>query len=74
MSGRVPYRPGLIRSTAGSGLVCFSTQDARAWRHLYRTLRRAGVSAWDARFAVWRLGFVSTGAVYVSVALEAGAA
>lgn len=69
MSGRVPYRPGLIRSTSGSGLVLqFPDTDMVFWRHLYRVLRRAGVPAWKARYDLWTLAFdACTAAEYVSV-------
>ena len=68
MSGRVPYRPGLIRSTSGSGLVAEFDADLALWRHLYRVLRRAGVPAWKARYDLWTLAFdACTAAEYVSV-------
>lgn len=77
MSGRVPYRPGLVRSTSGSGLVAEFAADLALWRHLYRTLRRAGVPAGKARFDLWTLAFdACTAAEYVSVRpyrTEAGA-
>ncbi len=58
MSGRVPYRPGLVRSTTGSGLVLqLPSIDLVLWRRLYRTLRRAGVPATRARFDLWTLAF-----------------
>lgn len=67
MSGRVPYRPGLIRSTSGSGLVAEFDADLALWRHLYRVLRRAGVPAWKARYDLWTLAFdACTAAEYVS--------
>ena len=34
MSGRVPYRPGLIRSTSGSGLVLQFPADFPDWKRL----------------------------------------
>ena len=68
MSGRVPYRPGLVRSTSGSGLVLQFPADLVLWRHLYRVLRRAGVPAWSARYDLWTLAFdAATAAEYVSV-------
>ncbi len=69
MTGRVPYRPGLVRSTSGSGLVLqFPGADLALWRHLYRVLRRAGVPAWKARYDLWTLAFdACTAAEYVSV-------
>lgn len=77
MSGRVPYRPGLIRSTSGSGLVAEFDADLALWRHLYRVLRRAGVPAGKARFDLWTLAFdAATAAQYVSARqhrTEAGA-
>ena len=70
MSGRVPYRPGLVRSTSGSGLVAEFAADLALWRHLYRTLRRAGVPAGKARFDLWTLAFdACTAAEYVSAGL-----
>ncbi len=67
MNGRIPYRPGLIRSTSGSGLVAQFPADLALWRHLYRTLRRAGVPAWEARFELWSLAFdARMGAEYMS--------
>lgn len=68
MTGRVPYRPGLVRSTSGSGLVLqFPGTDLALWRHLYRVLRRAGVPAWTARFDLWMLAFdARMSAEYVS--------
>ena len=67
MTARVPYRPGLIRSTSGSGLVLQFAADLALWRHLYRTLRRAGVPAGKARFDLWTLAFdACTAAEYVS--------
>lgn len=67
MSGRVPYRPGLIRSTSGSGLVLQFPADLALWRHLYRVLRRAGVPAWKARYDLWTLAFdARMSAEYVS--------
>ena len=67
MNARVPYRPGLIRSTSGSGLVLQFPADLVLWRHLYRVLRRAGVPAWSARYDLWTLAFdACTAAVYVS--------
>ena len=68
MTARVPYRPGLIRSTSGSGLVLQFPADLVLWRHLYRVLRRAGVPAWSARYDLWTLAFdAATAAEYVSV-------
>lgn len=68
MNARVPYRPGLIRSTSGSGLVAEFDADLALWRHLYRVLRRAGVPAWKARYDLWTLAFdACTAAEYVSV-------
>ena len=68
MTARVPYRPGLIRSTSGSGLVAEFHADLAPWRHLYRVLRRAGVPAWSARYDLWTLAFdAATAAEYVSV-------
>lgn len=66
MNARVPYRPGLIRSTSGSGLVAEFPADLALWRHPYRTLRRAGVPAWKARYDLWTLAFAATAAEYVS--------
>lgn len=67
MNARVPYRPGLIRSTSGSGLVAEFDADLALWRHLYRVLRRAGVPAWKARYELWTLAFdACTAAEYVS--------
>ncbi len=78
VSARVPYRPGLIRSTSGSGLVLQFDADMGLWRHLYRVLRRAGVPAWKARCDLWTLAFdACTAAQYVSARqhrTEAGAA
>ena len=77
MSGRVPYRPGLVRSTSGSGLVLQFPADLVLWRRLYRTLRRAGVPATRARFDLWTLAFdACLSSEYVSVGpyrTEAGA-
>ena len=67
MNARVPYRPGLVRSTSGSGLVAEFAADLALWRHLYRTLRRAGVPAGKARYDLWTLAFdACTAAEYVS--------
>lgn len=58
MSGRVPYRPGLIRETVSpvaGGIVLRRPQDMGRWRRMYRTLRRAGLRPGRARHVVWRM-------------------
>ena len=55
MTGRVPYRPGLIRETVSpvaGGIVLRRPEDMGGWRRMYRTLRWAGLRSGRVRHVV----------------------